>query len=166
MRKDLTGTGTITSGTHVELYWGSKYFKCTVPLNDSNIAIFWSTPGTKRFSALVAKIDEPVSITDDEDKEDTDTDPHEANQSESTERTNEDSNNDQEVVNTRNSPLEVNFFDEDGLAEQTRMSTLTSLHCWLAHASFARLKSMAKCGLIPSKLANVPPPMCASCQHG
>jgi hypothetical protein len=75
---------------------------------------------------------------------------------------------------SRSSPLEVDFHDEDGPAEQAdATSTLTSLQdellnvrCQLAHASFAQLKSMAKCGLIRSRLANVLPPMCLSCQYG
>jgi hypothetical protein len=32
-------------GKHVELFWDKRKFKWTIPLNESNIAMIWSTPG-------------------------------------------------------------------------------------------------------------------------
>jgi hypothetical protein len=71
----------------------------------------------------------------------------------------------------RDVPLNVNFFDKEGPAEHPDTGSMTDkqakllrIHCRLGHTSFARLKAMAKCGLIRSHIANVLPPMCASCQ--
>jgi hypothetical protein len=60
-------TGTNTTGSHVQLFWGKKKFIHTVPLNDSNIALMWSAPGNKRFPAFAAQFEDPNTVTDDDD---------------------------------------------------------------------------------------------------
>ena len=177
VQKDHEGTGTSTTGSHVELFWGGKRYKRTVPLNDSNIAVFWSAPGNLRFSAFATQFEEPpVAVTDDEDDEQV--------REPTSEATSETRNNPSEVPpegetaegqdqEERDFPLNVDFFDEDRPTEpqstgslSTKQAELLSIHCRLGHTSFARIKAMAKCGLIKSHIANVPPPMCASCQYG
>ena len=43
---------------------------------------------------------------------------------------------------------------------------LMAYHEQLGHTSFAQLQELAKQGIIPKKLANVPPPKCPSCLYG
>jgi hypothetical protein len=51
---------------HVELFWDKRKFKRTIPLNESNIAMIWSTPGNSWFAAFAAQFDEPVCVTNDD----------------------------------------------------------------------------------------------------
>ena len=43
---------------------------------------------------------------------------------------------------------------------------LIAYHEQLGHTSFAQLQELAKQGIIPKKLASVPPPKCPSCLYG
>ena len=43
---------------------------------------------------------------------------------------------------------------------------LMAYHEQLRHTSFAKLQELAKQGIIPKRLANVPPPKCPSCLYG
>ena len=43
---------------------------------------------------------------------------------------------------------------------------LMPYHEQLRHTSFAQLQELAKQGIIPKKLASVPPPKCPSCLYG
>lgn len=49
---------------------------------------------------------------------------------------------------------------------QRKKARLATIHERLGHLSFARLKLLARCGLIPRDLASVEPPVCPGCAYG
>ena len=49
--------------------------------------------------------------------------------------------------------------------ETDQQSTLLQYHHQFGHVSFQRLQELAKQGVIPRRLAKVPPPMCAACTY-
>ena len=56
--------------------------------------------------------------------------------------------------------------DQDEPLLKSDQAALMRLHEQLRHCSFAQLKQMAEEGIIPRKLAQVPPPKCPSCLYG
>jgi hypothetical protein len=75
----------------------------------------------------------------------------------------------------KDKPAETNFDVDDKPSEledplvamvKRKQSRLVAIHERLGHLSYARLKLMARAGLIPIDLANVDPPMCPGCAYG
>jgi hypothetical protein len=56
--------------------------------------------------------------------------------------------------------------DPDVAILRHKQSNLATIHERLGHLSFARLRLLAKAGIIPKELANVEPPTCAGCAYG
>ena len=56
--------------------------------------------------------------------------------------------------------------EPDKLLIQSDQALLMKFHEQLGHCSFTHLKSLAEQGIIPKKLAKVPPPKCPSCLYG
>ena len=63
-------------------------------------------------------------------------------------------------------PTVIPSDDQDGPFLKSDQAALMLLHEQLGHCSFAHLKQMAEQGIIPRKLAKVPPPKCPSCLYG
>ena len=55
-RKNEHGTGCLTLGRHMELFWDNKRFKRTVPLTATNIGIMYSAPSNKKFYAFAGTV--------------------------------------------------------------------------------------------------------------
>ena len=61
------GTGCITYSNRIQLFWDNQKFTKTIPLNESNIGLMTSKPGTRRFVAFASELatQEPAYITND-----------------------------------------------------------------------------------------------------
>ena len=59
-------------------------------------------------------------------------------------------------------PTVIPSDDQDRPLLKSDQAALMRLHEQLGHCSFAHLKQMAEQGIIPRKLAKVPPPKCPS----
>jgi len=55
--------------------------------------------------------------------------------------------------------------DDDGQKMEADLAILLQYHHQFGHVSFQRLQELAKQGVIPRRLAKVPPPMCAACAY-
>jgi hypothetical protein len=73
----------------------------------------------------------------------------------------------------REKPIQIEFMDNEiqdqvnGPKDVTsKQAALQKCHNRLNHMSFARIQAMAKYGLLPKYLADVEPPVCASCAYG
>ena len=62
-------------------------------------------------------------------------------------------------------PTVITSEDQDEPLLRSDQAALMRLHEQLGHCSFAQLKQMAEQGIIPRKLAKVPPPKCPSCLY-
>ena len=60
-RNDFTGTGCLTLGQHIELFWSKRQYKKTIPLTKSNIGLMYSAPSNKTFYAFAATVPNPPS---------------------------------------------------------------------------------------------------------
>ena len=56
--------------------------------------------------------------------------------------------------------------DADIVATRAKQFRLLTIHERLGHISFATLKLMARCGIIPRELAHVNAPCCPGCAYG
>ena len=63
-------------------------------------------------------------------------------------------------------PTVIPSDDQDEPLLKSDQAALMRLHEQLGHCSFLQLKQMAEQGIIPRKLAKVPPPKCPSCLYG
>ena len=63
-------------------------------------------------------------------------------------------------------PTVIPSDDQDEPLLKSYQAALMRLHEQLGHCSFTQLKQMAEQGIIPRKLAKVPPPKCPSCLYG
>jgi hypothetical protein len=75
----------------------------------------------------------------------------------------------------KDKPVETNFDVDDNpfvledplvAMVKRKQSRFSTIHERLGHLSYARLKLMARAGLIPRDLANVDPPPCPGCAYG
>ena len=160
------------SGDSITLQWtaeNGKQVNKYVPLNKSNVGICFTASGYKQFRAFAALCGMPATfISDDEEDEPTNppaerpitmkpsnvlntpTDklPHSESEGVMTDFT----------VNPTVIPSE----GQDVPLLRSDQAALMRLHEQLGHCSFAQLKQMAEQGIIPRKLAKVPPPKCPS----
>lgn len=173
---DSVASCSITA-TGISLEWmddkgkpASKY----VPLNRSNVGIAFTASGYKNFHAFAALCGMPATyISDDEDNDD------EPNAPPSEEPIITTSPQPQEVAPPRSEsegvttdftadphviPQDPN--EENKPLLKSDQALLMKYHEQLAHCSFVHLQELAKQGIIPKKLAKVPPPKCPSCLYG
>ena len=152
----------------------SKY----VPLNRSNIGIAFTASGYKNFKAFAAMFAMPATYVSDDEEDDIVPSP---------------SLDEQPIRSTSPSPHEdpvrspsegamrspskgvaTDFKADPHLIPQepdaplmaSDQALLMAYHEQLGHTSFAQLQELAKQGIIPKKLASVPPPKCPSCLYG
>ena len=52
--RDVNGTGCLTKGDRVQLFWNNHKYSKTVMLNANNIAVAWSAPGITRLTVYAA----------------------------------------------------------------------------------------------------------------
>ena len=162
------------SADSISLQWTGENGKLAnkyIPLNKSNnVGICFTASGYKQFRAFATLCGMPATfISDDEtDKptnplaegpirmtpSDTPTDKPQHSESEGV-------TNDFTV-----SPTVIPSDDQDEPLLKSDQAALMRLHEQLGHCSFAQLKQMAEQGIIPRKLAKVPPPKCPSCLYG
>ena len=198
---DPHGTGCLTLGDRMELFWNRKQFQKTIPLTSSNIAITRSAPSNDKFYAFASTIPNPTpsphiipfELTELDTTQTTDLESPRGNTNQTNARTphtsttgtictetsstlDKSTNQDQTKQDhnlPRNDPIAIDF--NDTLEPQTttipndmtaQQWMILKLHYRLGHISMHRIKQMAKMGLIPKKIADIQPPMCASCQFG
>jgi hypothetical protein len=106
LKNDSLGTEAVTLGTHIELFWDKKKYKCMLPFNDSNIAIIWSTSQNSHFAAFVALFEEPALVTNVEGDDD--------DQNPATDQTEPQGEQDDQDDKSRDVPLQIKFFDNQG----------------------------------------------------
>ena len=71
-----------------------------------------------------------------------------------------------ETFHTSIHPNSLPDDDVDIVATRKKQFRLLTIHERLGHISFAKLKLMARCGIIPRELANVTAPCCPGCAYG
>ena len=71
-----------------------------------------------------------------------------------------------ETFNTTIPPNALPDDDMDIVATRAKQFRLLTIHERLGHISFATLKLMARCGIIPRALAHVTAPCCLGCAYG
>ena len=154
------------SADSISLQWtGEKY----VPLNKSNVGICFTASGYKQFRVFAALCGMPAAfISDDEEDEPTDPpaeEPIVITPSDS--RLDKPPRSESEGVTTdfTVNPTVIPSDDQDEPLMKSDQAALMLLHKQLGHCSFAQLKQMAEQGIIPRKLAKVPPPKCPSCLY-
>ena len=144
----------------------SKY----VPLNRSNIGIAFTASGYKNFKAFAAMFTMPATYVSDDEEDETVPSP---------------SLDEQPIRSTSPSPhgdpvhspykgVTTDFKADPHLIPQepdaplmaSDQALLMAYHKQLGHTAFAQLQELAKQGIIPKNLANVPPPKCPSCLYG
>ena len=152
----------------------SKY----VPLNRSNIGIAFTASGYKNFKAFAAMFTMPATYVSDNEEDETVPSP---------------SQDEQPICSTSPSPhgdpvhspsegamrspsegVTTDFKADPHLIPQeldtplmaSDQALFMAYHEQLWHTSFDQLQELAKQGIIPKKLANVPPPKCPSCLYG
>jgi hypothetical protein len=173
------GTGSETTSKQVELFWGGRKFKKTVPLDASNVATLRLAPGCTRFGAFCA---EAEVHSEEEDAHPTCFDANVGSDDEDDGE--EDDLHDEEFSEDLRewTPVETSFdldgppstqgtdpvIVEDEEDRQTTTDAALFLHCHqgFGHASPAKLQLMAKAGIIPRRLAKCPAPVCSSCLCG
>ena len=169
------------NATGITLKWmsesgreASKY----VPLNRSNIGIAFTASGYKNFKAFVTMFAMPATYVSDDDEDETVPSPSLDKQPI---RSTSPSPHGDPVCSpsegAMHSPSEgvtMDFKADPHLIPQeldaplmaSAQALLMAYHEQLGHTSFAQLQELAKQGIIPKKLANVPPPKCPSCLYG
>ena len=163
------------TATGITLQWSdpeddqlvSKY----VPLNKSNVGMCFTASGFRSFKAFAALLGMPATISDDESDQESEQPP----------------DDDASIIDVTPQPktLPQRSTQTDGITTDFATSPhvipsegdnepllkadqalLMKYHEQLGHCSFHQLKELAKLGIIPKKLAKVPPPKCPSCLYG
>ena len=161
------------SADSISLQWTGEDGQQTnkyVPLNKSNVGICFTASGYKQFRAFDALCGMPATfISDDEDDEPTDPpaeEPIVIMPSDSPSDKPPRSESEGVTADFTVNPTVIPSDDQDEPLLKSDQATLMLLHEQLRHCSFAQLKQMAEQGIIPRKLAKVPPPKCPSCLYG
>ena len=174
-RNDNEGTGCLTLGDRLELFWDHRKYRKTLPLSENNIGLTYSAPNPHKFYAFAATIpplESPHIIPFDPDELDSPEmlaskgEPISKEEAEPIE-------NDEAAENDKAAAEPIDFADSTQALPKSLPENLTAkqwelmkLHYRLGHISMHRLRAMAKQGLINKSLADIPPPMCAACQFG
>ena len=160
------------SADSISLQWtgeNGKQANKYVPLNKSNVGICFTASGYKQFRAFAALCGMPATfISDDEDNEPTYSPaegPITITPSDAPGDKPPCSESEGVTTNFTVNPTVIPSDDQDGPLLKSDQAALMLLHEQLGHCSFAHLKQMAEQGIIPRKLAKVPPPKCPSCLY-
>ena len=166
--------GETTTADNTILFWDHGRYKLTIPMcPKTNVATFKSAPGYKEFHSfcdqaefdgtedicpLIADPGIDVESSDDE---------HADNKINST--------NSPWLSTSERNPSErrltgSNRLKEMGTEVDVKRDNITSeflnMHYRSGHMSFKKLQVMAKQGIIPSKFASSPIPVCSACMYG
>ena len=172
-RKVDTPPSCITTGSHVILKWGNGKYCKTIPLGiKDNVATMYSDPGYDRFHAFCAEAE--ISLNDDDNiilcnectsvLEDKDTEPISATTKQfyPPQKSSCDDHFDTNIET--NDPITSQFQIQQKI--ENRSLELLHIHNKYGHISFARLREMAKQGIIHKYHATTPTPACAACLYG
>lgn len=194
-RKEGHGTWCGTYDDAVTLFWKHLKYQRTIPLDGaSNIALIRSSASINHFRAFcssVAHVEAPINetelmvlpameVTDDEGSDDESMDDAESTPLKQSRRHPDLPN---EVFCTPTSsmtpddkPTEMMDFDgisttnlivdDEPTSEMTPAAQLLAWHYRLGHASFDKIKAMAKRGDLPTSLLKARRPICAACMYG
>jgi Reverse transcriptase (RNA-dependent DNA polymerase)/GAG-pre-integrase domain len=163
------GTICTTYADRIVLQWNNHKYTKTIPLSSSNIGIFWTAPGYKRYKAYctttINQFKEPIETVSFEtrvlaDQEEQETPPSQREEQEVHQGIHQ-ADFDLNGVTTTN--FEPDEWTDQG---QDASSELLRLHNRLGHISMLRLQNMAKQGHLPRRLATCRIPMCQSCVYG
>ena len=171
VNKDMEGTGCITLGNRMELFWDKKRFRRTIPLNGSNVGIIGSAPDSESFTAFSATFPDPhetvkprFSVTDNHQ--------HHSSKAGNTPPTSQrEESTDGDI---REAPLPFNFEEHDTtISDHNDLDNMSAkqlemlrFHERLNHLSPTKMKHMAKKGLLPAHFVTTEMPVCASCLFG
>ena len=177
------GTWCATYDDSIELWWGQRKYKRTLPLDpkETNVGTMQSAPGYKRYSAFCSEIgedDEDYDVQDDvafPSESHTVTDDEQDSESDE-----EDEATSDYVPESRESPLTTDFDlngpkdqdkpnvveDEEDQIPQDVQAEFLRWHHRLGHISAKKIKVLAKLGILPARLANCNVPYCTSCLFG
>ena len=177
----------ITDHAQVRLEWNNRTSHLTVPLDKhSNVANIYQSPGYHKYKLFLqqAKMEDethdkaPVTllevmgtniVSDDEESQG------------STQPDEQDCNTGWSVEDSEGEPREITFdltpddqansethvvFDEQEDPADNLAAELLRVHHQFNHIGFAKLKLMAKSGILPKRLANAPAPVCTACMYG
>ena len=172
-------TTCLTLMDKVVFVWGGGRWTRTLPLHKtSNVGLMWSAPGNGKFKAFAAQVSEPHFIPDDDEDEMNEKQASRSEEPEMVRQVQADDLPDLDDATPmsepqREQPVLIEFSDEverEPLQEppdvNSKQAALRKCHNRLNHMPFARIQAMARQGLLPSYLAKVEPPMCASCAYG
>ena len=161
------------NATEITLKWMSELGRDTskyVPLNRSNIGIPFTASGYKNFKAFAAMFAMPATyVSDDEEDEGIPSPSLDEQPIRSTTPCPR-----RDPVRSPSEGVTTDFKTDPHLIPQeadaplmaSNQALLMAYHEQLGHTSFAQLQELAKPGIIPKKLANVPLPKCPSCLYG
>ena len=149
-----------------------------MPLNRSNIGFAFTASGYKNFRAFAAMFAMPAAYVSDD--VDDDPVPTQSLDEQPIQINSPSSNEDPECPSSEGATrslsegITTDFYTDPHLIPQapdapllaSNQALLLAYHEQLEHTSFAQLQELAKQGVIPKKLANVPPPMRPSCLYG
>ena len=162
------------NATGITLKWMSESGKEAskyVPLNRSNIGIAFTAPGYKNFRAFAALFAMPATyVSDDKDDDPVPT----QSPDEQPIQIDPKCPSSEGATHSPSEGVTMDFHTDPHLIPQepdtpllaSNQALLMMYHEQLGHTSFAQLQELAKQGIIPKKLANVPPPKCPSCLYG
>ena len=160
------------SADSITLQWtgeNGKQANKYVPLNKSNVGICFTASGYKQFRAFAALCGMPATFISDDDDNEPMHPPAEGpiTMTPSDAPADKPPRSESEGVTTdfTVNPTVIPSDDQDGPLLKSDQAALMRLHEQLGHCSFAHLKQMAEQGIIPRKLAKVPPPKCPSCLY-
>jgi hypothetical protein len=174
------GTRCVTYDTAIELQWGQRKFKRTIPLDirGSNVGEFTTAPQYSKFYAFCAQAgrDDPLQddldpiiahsnlIEDDEDHDQT-IDP--------------DDEHSEDYFPAPDAPRPTDFPidgppgnaptiipDEEDSLPQEDTALLLRYHHRTGHVPMAKLQEMARQGMIPKRLSKCQVPVCTACAYG
>ena len=169
-RERSNSAGETTTGDKTTLFWGNHRYKLTVPMcPKTNVATFQTAPSYSGYHLFCQQaeigdlqdtqpiIAQPGIDSDDDVEENGNYDkltwpsPNKHNSSEIKLAGDEQIHGTGEEIDTKRSNLVADFL---------------SLHYRAGHISFPKLQVMARQGIIPSKFAKSPIPVCTACMYG
>ncbi|MFM7530824.1 MAG: reverse transcriptase domain-containing protein [Nodosilinea sp.] len=182
-----------TNDTHCILTWGNGRYTRTIPLDPtSNVATIRTAPSYANFAAYCAEArfdsldenSEPIIardaalVSDDEGGSDDDwgidsgptLNLHNSGQRRPNAMGGDpDDRTDSHLPNTAIAePNEPNLIEQDEMASkaQNAEAELLQMHYKFGHASFSKLQTMARNGILPARLSKCRVPVCAACMYG
>ena len=165
--------GCSISADSISLQWtgeNGKQANKYVPLNKSNVGICFTASGYKQFRASAAFCGMPATFVSDDETDEPTNPPAEGpiTMTPSDAPADKPASSESEGVTTdfMVNPTVIPSDDQDEPLLKSDQAALMRLYEQLGHCSFAQLKQMAEQGIIPRKLAKVPPPKCLSCLYG